>query len=109
MIQYMIQFVLLNQEGLPMPVTRTRKTTPAALRKERVLIEFPASLLKRADQAARELDKNRSELIRSAVEMMLADIEAKQFEQELAAAYAANAPLGLGLAKEFAHIDSEGF
>ena len=92
-----------------MPVTRARKATPATLRKERVLIEFPASLLKRADQAARELDKNRSELIRSAVEKMLADMEAKQFEQQLAAAYAANASLGLEIAEEFAPIDREGF
>jgi metal-responsive CopG/Arc/MetJ family transcriptional regulator len=92
-----------------MPITRARKTPPAALRKERVLIEFPASLLKRADQAARELDKNRSELIRSAVEKMLADMEAKQFEQRLAAAYAANASLSLEITEEFAHIDREGF
>ena len=92
-----------------MPLTRTRKTPPAALRKERVLIEFPASLLKRADQAARELDKNRSELIRSAVEKLLADMEAKQFEQQLAAAYAANAALSLEITEEFAHIDREGF
>jgi metal-responsive CopG/Arc/MetJ family transcriptional regulator len=92
-----------------MPLTRARKTPPAALRKERVLIEFPASLLKRADQAARELDKNRSELIRTAVEKMLAEMEAKEFEQKLAAAYTANAPLSLEIAEEFAHIDREGF
>jgi metal-responsive CopG/Arc/MetJ family transcriptional regulator len=92
-----------------MPATHVRKTKPAALRKERVLIEFPASLLKRADQAARELSKNRSELIRTAVEKMLADMEAKQFEQVLAAAYAANASLSLEMAEEFTHIDREGF
>jgi len=92
-----------------MPATRARKTKPAALGKARVLIEFPASLLKRADQAARELSKNRSELIRTAVEKMLAEMEAKQLEQELAVAYAANAALGLEMAEEFAHIDSEGF
>jgi metal-responsive CopG/Arc/MetJ family transcriptional regulator len=92
-----------------MPATRARKSKPAALRKERVLVEFPASLLKRADQAARELSKNRSELIRTAVEKMLADMEAKQFEQVLAAAYAANASLSLEMAEEFTHIDREGF
>jgi metal-responsive CopG/Arc/MetJ family transcriptional regulator len=92
-----------------MPITRTRKTTPAAQRKERVLIEFPPSLLKRADQAARELSKNRSELIRGAVEKMLADMEAKEFEQKLAAAYSANASLSLEMAEEFSHIDREGF
>ena len=92
-----------------MPATRARKTKPAALRKERVLIEFPASLLKRADQAARELSKNRSELIRTAVEKMLAEMEAKQLEQDLAAAYTANSALSLEMAEEFAHVDSEGF
>jgi len=92
-----------------MPIARPRKIKPAALRKERVLIEFPASLLKRADQAARELDKNRSELIRGAVEKLLAEMEAKQLEQELAAAYAASAALSLEIAEDFAHVDSEGF
>jgi metal-responsive CopG/Arc/MetJ family transcriptional regulator len=92
-----------------MPASRARKSKPAALRKERVLVEFPASLLKRADHAARELSKNRSELIRSAVEKMLAEMDAKQLEQQLAAAYAANATLSLEMAEEFAHIDREGF
>jgi len=91
-----------------MPATRVRKTQPA-LRKARVLIEFPATLLKRADQAARELSKNRSELIRTAVEKLLAELEAKQLEQQLAAAYSANAALSLEIAEEFAHIDREGF
>ena len=92
-----------------MPVTHVRKTKPAALRKERVLIEFSASLLKRADRAARELSKNRSELIRTAVEKLLAEMEAKQLEQQLAAAYSANAALSLEMAEEFAHVDREGF
>jgi len=95
-------------QGAPMPATRVRKTQPA-LRKARVLIEFPATLLKRADQAARELSKNRSELIRTAVEKLLAELEAKQLEQQLAAAYSANAALSLEIAEEFAHIDREGF
>jgi hypothetical protein len=40
---------------------------------------------------------------------MLADLDAKEFEQKLAAAYTANAPLSLEIAEEFAHIDREGF
>ena len=78
-------------------------------RKERVLIEFPGDLLKRADEAARKLDKNRSELIRTAVEQLLNEMETKRFERELAAAYAANAQMNLELAEEFAHVDREGF
>ncbi|MGA9672335.1 MAG: ribbon-helix-helix protein, CopG family [Terracidiphilus sp.] len=92
-----------------MPVVHARKTTRNRPRKERVLIEFPESLLKRADEAARRLDKNRSELIRTAVEQMLAEMEAKRFESELAAAYAANAKLSIEITEEFSHIDREGF
>jgi len=92
-----------------MAQARTRATLPTPPRKERVLIEFPSNLLKRADQAARELDQNRSELIRSAVEKLLADMEAKRLEQQLAAAYKANAALSLEITNEFADVDREGF
>jgi metal-responsive CopG/Arc/MetJ family transcriptional regulator len=72
-------------------------------------VEFPEGLLRRADEAARKLEKNRSELIRLAVEQMLAEMEKTRFELELAAGYAANAGINLELAEEFAHIDREGF
>ena len=92
-----------------MPVTHARKAAARRPRKERILVEFPENLLKRADEAARKLEKNRSELIRLAVEQMLAGMEKKQFELELAAGYAANVRVALELADEFAHIDREGF
>jgi predicted transcriptional regulator len=84
---------------------------PKSLRpgKERVLVEFSASLLQRADEAARKMHKNRSELIRTAVEQHLNEIEAKKFEQDLAAAYMANAEMNLELIEEFAHVDRETF
>ena len=78
-------------------------------RKERVLVEFPGNLLKRADDAARKLDKNRSELIRVAVEQFLDEMETKRFELELAAAYTANAQMSQEIMEEFVHVDSEGF
>jgi metal-responsive CopG/Arc/MetJ family transcriptional regulator len=78
-------------------------------RKERVLIEFPENLLKSADDAARRMDKNRSELIRTAVERLLDEIETRQFELELAAAYSANAPVSREIMEEFVHVDREGF
>ncbi len=56
-----------------------------------------------------KLEKNRSELIRTAVEQLLEDMEKKKFETELAAAYVANAQMNIELTKEFAHADSEGF
>ena len=92
-----------------MPVVHARKTARSRPRKERVLVEFPESLLKRADEAARKLEKNRSELIRTAVEQMLAEMEAKRFESELAAAYTANARLSIEMVEEFSHVDREGF
>jgi metal-responsive CopG/Arc/MetJ family transcriptional regulator len=91
-----------------MPVA-ARKITASRPRKERLLVEFPESLLKRADEAARELNKNRSELIRTAVEQLLQGMAAKRLEQELAAAYSANAQMNVELAEEFTHVDSEGF
>ena len=92
-----------------MPVAAARKPITIRARKERVLVEFPENLLKRADDAARKLDKNRSELIRTAVERLLEEMEKKRFEQELAAAYTANAPMSREIMEEFVHVDSEGF
>jgi metal-responsive CopG/Arc/MetJ family transcriptional regulator len=92
-----------------MPVAAARKSTTLRAGKERVLVEFPESLLKRADEAAVRMDKNRSELIRTAVEQLLEEMETKQFELELAAAYTANAKISREIMEEFVHVDSEGF
>ncbi len=82
---------------------------PARRQKERVLIEFPSTLLKRADEVARSLETNRSGRIRSAVERLLDEMEAKEFERELAQAYAANAGMNRALVAEFSEVDKEGF
>jgi metal-responsive CopG/Arc/MetJ family transcriptional regulator len=92
-----------------MPVAAAPKPLVVHARKERVLVEFPESLLTRADDAARRMNKNRSELIRTAVEQMLEELETKQFELELAAAYKANAPMSQEIMEEFVHVDREGF
>jgi Arc/MetJ-type ribon-helix-helix transcriptional regulator len=78
-------------------------------RKERVLIEFPSALLQRADEAARGLETNRSDLIRNAVERLLDEMEYRELERELAKAYAANAELNRALTLEFREVDREGF
>ncbi|MFZ1013328.1 MAG: ribbon-helix-helix protein, CopG family [Terracidiphilus sp.] len=78
------------------------------MKKERILVEFSESLLKRTDEAANRMEKNRSELIRTAVEKLLEMEEKQRFEQELAAAYTANSKLNLELAEEFAAVDREG-
>lgn len=87
----------------------TLERKAARPRRERVLVEFPVNLLQEADEAAAMLEKNRSELIRTALEKYLEEMKKKQLETELAAAYAANAPMNLELAEEFAAVDREGF
>jgi metal-responsive CopG/Arc/MetJ family transcriptional regulator len=95
---------------------KKEKSMPAAVLKgkavrsgrERVLVEFSEDLLKRTDEAASKMEKNRSELIRTAVESLLDGIEKQKFELELATAYAANAQMNLELAEEFVHVDREG-
>jgi len=93
-----------NKRGARFSPASTR-----ANRKERVLIEFPSALLQRADEAARALDTNRSDLIRNAVERLLREMEAKEFDRELANAYAANADMNRALVREFSEVDQEGF
>ncbi|AXC11473.1 hypothetical protein ACPOL_2149 [Acidisarcina polymorpha] len=90
------------------------ETTPDTRRasspvKQRVLVEFPSSLLERADEAAARLEKSRSELIRTAVEKLLEGIEKEKFEQEMAEGYIANSAMNLSLLDEFAQVDREGF
>lgn len=89
--------------------TSTRRVEQSGARNERVLIEFPSTLLDRAEQAARGLQTNRSELIRNALEHFLNDMEAKEFERQLGAAYSANADMNRALAAEFAAADQDGF
>jgi metal-responsive CopG/Arc/MetJ family transcriptional regulator len=98
-----------KQEEDSMPAAAAPKPLVVRARKERILVEFPENLLKRADDAARRMDKNRSELIRTAVERLLEEMETKQFELELAAAYKANAPMSQEIMREFVHVDREGF
>lgn len=98
-----------SKKGRAMPAVVSPKSRSVRAGRERVLVEFPVSLLERTDNAATKLEKNRSELIRTAVEKLLEDMERAKFEAELAAAYAANAQMNLELVKEFADVDREGF
>ncbi|MGD0348525.1 MAG: CopG family transcriptional regulator [Terracidiphilus sp.] len=90
-----------------------RKTIPARSprkpAKERVLIEFSAAALRRADKAARAQGVSRSEFIRTAVEQSLEAQEIANFERVLAGAYKANAEMNRALLKEFEHVDREAF
>jgi len=75
--------------------------------KERVLIEFPAAALRRAEEAARAEGVSRSEFIRSAVEARLEALAVAEFERELAEACIANNQRNLELLKEFEYVDRE--
>jgi hypothetical protein len=75
--------------------------------KERVLIEFPASALRRTDAAARAEGVSRSEFIRTAVERRLEALTIAEFERELEESYKANAEFNLQILKEFEHVDRE--
>jgi hypothetical protein len=82
--------------------SRIASVKPGAVKKplkERVLIEFPAAALRRADKAARAEGVSRSEFIRAAVEQRLEAIAEAEFERKLEESYKANA--------EFEHVDRE--
>lgn len=85
----------------------SRIRPPAKPARERVLIEFPASALRQADEAARAQGVSRSEFIRTAVEQRLQTIAEAEFERELEKAYKANAAFNRTILKEFEHIDRE--
>jgi hypothetical protein len=81
--------------------------TPAKPAKERILIEFPAEALRRAEEAARAAGISRSEFVRGAVEQRLDAIAEAEFERELAEACIANSQRNLELLKEFEYVDRE--
>jgi metal-responsive CopG/Arc/MetJ family transcriptional regulator len=80
---------------------------PAKPAKKRILIEFPAAALRRAEEAAHAEGVSRSEFIRTAVEARLEAIAEAEFERELAEACIANSARNLEMLKEFEHVDRE--
>ena len=96
-----------------MPSTSSARKTALSRRpaakpaKERVLIEFPAAALRRADEAARAEGVSRSEFIRSAVERRLENLASEELDRELAEACIANNGRNLEMLKEFEHVDRE--
>jgi metal-responsive CopG/Arc/MetJ family transcriptional regulator len=90
------------------PKEKRRKTLPAAAATvKRVVVDFPAPLLSRAESAMAELAINRSELIRMAVEHYLEVRERAKLEQDLAEGYVANAKQARRSCEEFAYADSD--
>jgi len=86
-----------------------RSKPPVKPAKERILIEFPAAALRKAEKAARAEGVSRSDFIRTAVEQRLAAIAEVEFERELEESYKANAEFNRQIMKEFEHVDREGW
>ncbi|MGB9458216.1 MAG: hypothetical protein WCB12_19360 [Bryobacteraceae bacterium] len=74
---------------------------------KRVVVDFPTPLLTRADRVVAELETNRSELIRMAVEQLLESLQKAKLEQALAEGYTANAAQARQGSEEFAYVDSD--
>jgi metal-responsive CopG/Arc/MetJ family transcriptional regulator len=85
---------------------KRRSAVPTAAVR-RVVVEFPAPLLNRAEGMLAELAINRSELIRRAVERYLEALEQAKLEQELAEGYVANAAQAKSLCEEFAYVGND--
>jgi metal-responsive CopG/Arc/MetJ family transcriptional regulator len=96
-----------------MKIQRKRKgrgeLMPAAVATRRVHVEFPERLLAETEKAASSLATTRSSFIRAAVERYIESLRQRRMEQDLAAAYSANAELDREICREFEHVDAEGF
>ena len=75
----------------------------------RVVVDFPKPLLTRAERVVAELDMNRSELIRTAVEQYLDLLQRQKLDRELADGYRLNAEHDRSIGEEFAAVDYENF
>jgi metal-responsive CopG/Arc/MetJ family transcriptional regulator len=89
--------------------TKGRRRMPAAARQAtkpvKVAIDFPAPLFRETERAAHELSTNRSQLIRSAVEMFLRQRNRERLERAIAESFQANRDLDRQLVDEFRHVD----
>jgi hypothetical protein len=72
----------------------------------KVICNFPAALVKKADEVAKAEGSNRSELMRRAVEHYVKIRERHKRERELASAYTANSQLASQLVEQFSILGS---
>jgi metal-responsive CopG/Arc/MetJ family transcriptional regulator len=73
----------------------------------KVAVDFPALLFRETEQAAHELSVNRSQLIRSAVEIFLHQRNREKLERAIAQSFQANRDLDRQLMNEFRHVDAD--
>jgi metal-responsive CopG/Arc/MetJ family transcriptional regulator len=86
---------------------RGRANQPVTAAVKRVVVDFPTSLLNRAERLLAELDTNRSEFIRMAVEKHLELLEKAKLEQALIEGYTGNAAQVRAASEEFVYVDSD--
>jgi hypothetical protein len=96
----------------PSRAAKGRRRAPAATARRaaqpiKVAIDFPASLFRETEQAAHELSLNRSQLIRSAVEMFLRRRNREKLERAIAESFRANSELDRRLVDEFRYVDAD--
>lgn len=89
-----------------------RRRAPAATARRagqpiKVAIDFPAPLFRETEQAAHELSMNRSQLVRSAVEMFLRRRNRERLERAIAESFQANRELDRRLVDEFRYVDAD--
>ena len=98
---------VLSSDSEGYVVNRKRGSLPPAgtAASRRVVVNFPALLLKETERLSAETGITRSELIRCAVEQYLEALNRKKLEQELAAGYVANSALDRRIAEEFSAVD----
>jgi metal-responsive CopG/Arc/MetJ family transcriptional regulator len=91
------------------PPTNRRKRVPATSARpgKRVVVDFPQPLYRETERSAAELETNRSEFIRLAVETFIADMRRKRLQRQLEEGYTAMAALSQQVADDFRHVDSE--
>jgi metal-responsive CopG/Arc/MetJ family transcriptional regulator len=96
-----------NQSKTGVRLRMQGRSMGASSATKKVIVEFPADLLQRAELAASQMSTNRSKLIRCAVEVFVSESEKRRIERELAEGYSANDEANRRICKEFAHVDSE--
>jgi len=76
---------------------------------KKVIVEFPETLLKEAEEAASKVPTDRSKWIRAAVEASLEASKKAELDKRLADGYRTHDKLDREIAREFAVVDADNF
>ena len=79
----------------------------AGVRTKKVIVQFPAKLIERAEALANSMHTDRSKLIRAAVEEKIDQLERERLEADLREGYLANADLLMKTSSAFEDVVTE--